>query len=226
MTALVPLHFDTSDVRMIVKDGEPWWVLNDVCAVLQIANPRDASTRLRDWQKGVGNADTLGGRQDLILVNEAGLYKLALTSRKPVAEKFERWLTTEVLPSIRKFGMYPPPPETALLPEANENPWAGRDKTLAERFKEERLRWEAETGYPLAGTVPHISKQIVIAIENELGGIRKGRRMEFLLYAGIDVLYVMTGARTMTTSERALRDAFRGADPVQRFRLLASAEIS
>ena len=223
MAALIPLHFEASDVRMILRDDEPWWVLNDVCRILEISNPRQAATRLRDWQKDdVSITDAIGRQQLTSIVNEAGIYKLVLNSRKPVAEEFERWLTCDVLPSIRKHGCYPPPPQKPALPVDDQSPWDGTEKTLGQRFGEERERWEAETGYKLAGTIPGFSKHVARAIEDNMGGIRKGNRMEMLLYAGIDLLYVMTGRRTLTAAEREMRDAYREAGPSQRAELLGS----
>lgn len=140
----------------------------------------------------------------------------------------KRWLTTQVLPSIRLHGSYPP---SALQPQVpalvdNETPWEGTQKTLGQRFREERIRWEAETGFPLAGTVSTMTKAIVRAIEDDRGGLRKGQRVEWLLYSGFDVLYVMTGTRTLTTTERTIRDAYRRADPAQRQRLLSFELVS
>lgn len=224
MTALIPLHFASSDMRMIVRDGEPWWVGDDVAKSLELANRRQAVGRLEEYEKGVCIIDTLGGPQSVTIINESGFYSLLLTSRKPVAKAMKRWLTTEVLPSIRKHGSYPPPAAKPLPPVDDETPWDGREKTIGQRFREERERWEAENpGYKLAGTIPGISKNVARAIEDDLGGMRKGRRMEFLLYAGIDVLYVMTGTRTLTGAERAMRDAYRLADPIQRTGILSTA---
>ncbi len=218
MNAITPLDFAGDNVRMLVRDGEPWWVADDVVRSLGVANARDALTRLEEYEKGVGITDTRGGPQSVAIINESGFYSLLLTSRKPVAKAMKRWLTTEVLPSIRKHGSYPPP---ALQPELpapvdNETPWEGAEKTLGQRFQEERLRWEAEKGFPLAGTVSTMTKAIVRAIEDDRGGIRKGQRMEWLLYAEFDILYVITGTRTLTATERAVRDAYRSADLVQR----------
>lgn len=94
------------DVRATVIDGEPWFVAADVCKVLQIANSRDALTRIDDDEKGVVSADTLGGKQEVAVVNEPGLYTLVLSSRKPEAKAFKRWITHDVIPSIRKTGSY------------------------------------------------------------------------------------------------------------------------
>lgn len=223
---VAPLQFHDADVRMIVRDDEPWWILNDVCRVLEIANPRDAARRLRDWQRDdVGITDTIGRRQTTTIVNEAAIYKLVLSSRKPIAEEFERWLTCDVLPAIRKFGCYPAPSSNSHLSLPNDQ-WDGIEKTVGERFREERERWEANEGLPLAGTVPFMTKSVVRAIEDNLGGVRKGQRIEYLLYAGIDVLYVLTGRRTLTSAERMLRDTFRVISSNEQAALLARAKAS
>jgi prophage antirepressor-like protein len=98
--------FATHSVRIHLIDNEPWFVAVDVCKILEIANSRDALRTLDDDERGVGNADTLGGKQKLNIVNESGLYALIFKSRKPVAKKFRKWVTNEVLPSIRKTGQY------------------------------------------------------------------------------------------------------------------------
>ena len=93
-------------VRTIVKDGEPWFVAADVCRALEVKNARDAVARLDDDEKGVVLTDTLGGQQNMTIVSEPGLYALVLGSRKPEAKAFKRWITHEVIPSIRKHGAY------------------------------------------------------------------------------------------------------------------------
>lgn len=79
---------------------------DDVCRVLDIKNSRDALSRLDEDEKGVALTDTLGGKQQINVVNEYGLYTLVMRSRKPEAKKFRRWVTHEVIPSIRKDGGY------------------------------------------------------------------------------------------------------------------------
>lgn len=93
-------------VRAIMRDGEPWFVAADICKALEIANNRDALTRIDDDEKGVALADTLGGKQEVTIVNEPGLYSLVLGSRKPEAKVFKRWVTHEIIPTIRKTGGY------------------------------------------------------------------------------------------------------------------------
>jgi len=101
--------FEGQKVQTVVKDGQTWWVASHVCAVLEIANPRDALVHLDDDEKGVAITDTLGGPQEANVVNESGLYHLIFRSRKPQAKTFRRWVTSEVLPSIRKTGRYEVP---------------------------------------------------------------------------------------------------------------------
>lgn len=93
-------------LRVILKDDEPWFVASDVCAALDIANPRDAVSTLDADEKGVGNTDTPGGIQRKTIVSEPGLYALILRSRKPEAKAFRRWVLHDVLPTIRRSGGY------------------------------------------------------------------------------------------------------------------------
>ena len=88
-------------------DGEIWFVAKDVCKVLSIKNHKDAVSRLDDDEKDeVGITDPIGRTQKTLIVNESGLYSLVFMSRKPEAKKFRKWVTSEVLPSIRKTGSY------------------------------------------------------------------------------------------------------------------------
>lgn len=88
------------------EDGEPMFVAKDVCSALEVKNSRDALARLDDDEKGVVLTDTPGGEQQVQAVNEAGLYVLVLSSRKPEARAFKRWVTHEVLPALRREGGY------------------------------------------------------------------------------------------------------------------------
>ena len=93
--------------RITDINGEPWFVLSDVCRELQIANVGDAATRLDDDEKdSIGITDAIGRKRKTIIINEPGLYSVILSSRKPEAKRFKKWVTREVLPSIRKTGGY------------------------------------------------------------------------------------------------------------------------
>lgn len=98
--------FEGHEVRMVHRDGETWWVAADVCQILGIDNHRQAVTRLEEDEKGVISNDTLGGKQEMLTVNEPGLYSLIFTSRKAEAKRFKRWVFHEVLPTIRRSGSY------------------------------------------------------------------------------------------------------------------------
>lgn len=98
---------DFGGVRGLTIDGEPWLVGKDVALVLGYGNSRDALSRHVDEEdKGVVKHDTLGGAQDMTIINESGLYSLIFSSKLPNAKKFKRWVTNEVLPAIRKTGQY------------------------------------------------------------------------------------------------------------------------
>lgn len=126
-------------VRAIMKDGEPWFVAADVCRALEIANNRDALTRLEQDEKGVALTDTPGGTQEVTIVNEPGLYALVLGSRKPEAKAFKRWVTHEVIPSIRKTGAY-------MTPETIEKVLMNPDTiiSLATQLKELQTKVEQD----------------------------------------------------------------------------------
>lgn len=105
------------EIRTTEKDGEVWFIAADVCRALEISNNRDAISRLDEDEKGVVLTDTLGGTQEMIAVNEPGLYGLVLGSRKKEAREFKRWVKHDVLPAIRKHGAYMTPEtlEAAIL---------------------------------------------------------------------------------------------------------------
>ena len=106
MNELKVFSYEDFDVRTLMIDGEPWWVLSDVCKVLGVLNSRDVVGRLDNDEKGVDLIDTPGGKQRLSIINESGLYSVILRSDKPNAKPFRKWVTSEVLPSIRKTGSY------------------------------------------------------------------------------------------------------------------------
>lgn len=120
MQNLTVLKYEQQEIRTVLIENEPWWVLNDVCRVLEISNNGNVSSRLDDDEKGVHTMDTPGGKQEVTIISESGLYNTILISRKPEAKKFKRWITHEVLPTIRKTGTYTaieqPAPEQRTLP--------------------------------------------------------------------------------------------------------------
>lgn len=107
MTDLTTFKNDNfGEVRTVMRDGEPWFVAADVCRSLEIGNPAMAMRRLDEDEHDSHSIDTPGGKQGMNIVNEAGLYRLVLCSRTKKAYNFKRWITHDVLPSIRKNRKY------------------------------------------------------------------------------------------------------------------------
>lgn len=107
MQDLQIFNFESQKVRTMTIDEEPYFVGKDVARILGYANYRDALKRhVDDDDKGVVKLDTLGGNQSITVINESGLYSLIMSSKLPTAKNFKHWVTSEVLPTIRKHGAY------------------------------------------------------------------------------------------------------------------------
>jgi anti-repressor protein len=130
---LIPFEFKGQPVRLVLRNGEPLWVVKDVCEVLGLGNPSEAIRRLDDDDlSSTDLIDSLGRTQSVKVVNESGLYTLILGSRKPEAKAFKRWVTHEVLPSIRQTGAY-------MTPKATQSP-AQMLLLLAQQLVEQERR--------------------------------------------------------------------------------------
>ena len=116
MIELQSFTYQSNEVRTVQRNGEPWFVLRDVCEVLCIGSPHKVYERLDEDEKGRSQIPTPGGLQEMSVINESGLYAVILRSDKPEAKPFRKWVTTELLPSIRKNGGYIAQQE-ALSPE-------------------------------------------------------------------------------------------------------------
>ena len=143
--ALQVFNFEQREVRVVMKDGEPWWVAKDVCDVLELSNPTMALEGLDEDERA---KFCLGRQGDANIITESGLYTLVMRSNKPEAKRFRKWVTSEVLPTIRKHGAYMTP---AKLEEALLNP--DTLIRLAQTLKEERekravLEAQAEVDRP------------------------------------------------------------------------------
>ena len=130
-SALAPtpntFNFESHAVRVVMRDDEPWFVAADVCAALEIANSRDALLKLDADEKGVGLTDTHGGRQQVAIVSESGMYTLVLRCRDAinpgtVPHRFRKWVTSIVLPAIRKTGQFTAQPRIDAAPRAALTP--------------------------------------------------------------------------------------------------------
>lgn len=126
-------NYGESPVRVVMQNESPWFVAADVAKILELGNPRSSIALLDDDEKGVHTVDTPGGAQQLAIINESGVYSLVLRSRKPEAKAFKRWITHEVLPDIRKHGMYM---KSELVEEFILNPDTMID--VLNKYKEEK----------------------------------------------------------------------------------------
>lgn len=100
-------NYDNNQVRTVLQDGEPWFVLKDVCKVLNLSTPKRVAERLDNDEVSLTHLiDAIGRSQKTTIINESGLYGVILRSDKPQAKPFRRWVTHEVLPTIRKTGSY------------------------------------------------------------------------------------------------------------------------
>lgn len=107
MNDILIFHYKSSEVRTVELNGEPWFVLKDVCAVLGISNHKMTAQRLDADEVSLTDlTDSMGRQQETTVINESGLYNVILRSDKPEAKPFRKWVTSEVLPSIRKTGGY------------------------------------------------------------------------------------------------------------------------
>ena len=149
MSNIQIFNYNSVEVRTIQKDGEPWFVLRDVCNVLGLGTPARVAERLdTDEVSQTHITDSMGRQQEMTIINESGLYNVILRSDKPEAKPFRKWVTSEVLPTIRRHGMY-------ATPDTVEKMLADPDTTikLLETIKQERaarlaLEAQAEADKP------------------------------------------------------------------------------
>lgn len=118
MSAVEVFQFPATgaQIRTILIDGAPWFVGRDACAMLGISNASDALSRLDATEKGVAETDTLGGRQSVTVISEAGLYRLIMRSNRPDAVRIQMWIAHDVLPAIRRTGRYEVAPAAPAFP--------------------------------------------------------------------------------------------------------------
>ena len=154
-------QFDGAKVRVLMKDGEPWFVAKDVCDALLHTNSRKALENLDEDEKGYAKVYTVGGAQEMAIVNESGVYTLVIRSNLPEAKRFRKWVTNEVLPSIRKHGMYLSDPMLERAVNLVDNPLDFAEefgKTLLAYAEERKARRLAEAKSAQLETVVKITQ--------------------------------------------------------------------
>ena len=152
---VIPFKFETREVRTLLIEDQPWFVASDVAQALLYSEAKDMTRNLDDDEKGRQIVPTPGGDQEMIVINESGLYHAVLKSRKPEAKPFRKWVTSEVLPAIRKTGQYAATAPQALaatpaldaqtIARINRHAWALAQSTF-ERYRRELTR-DIEKGF-------------------------------------------------------------------------------
>ena len=143
-------------IRTVKLDGEPWLVGKDVAEALGYTNPRKALIdHVDDEDKGVTKCYTPGGDQDMTIINESGLYSLVLSSKLPTARKFRRWVTSEILPSIRKTGGYNLPKDYPSALRALADTEEKRLALLAENEAQRQVIADFEPVWQYVDTILH-----------------------------------------------------------------------
>lgn len=160
------------EIRTMTKDGEPWFVAADVCRALEITNVGNALARLDDDEKSsIRSTDVTsnGGNPNVSIVNEPGLYTLVLGSRKPEAKTFKRWITHEVIPSIRKTGSY------TMKPSADDEVKQLRARAM--NMNAETRRFKATVSAMKEFGLSQVAMEAIgVPLIEEFTGIKSGYR--------------------------------------------------
>jgi len=202
-------NYEGKQVRTVMIDGEPMFVAKDVCEILEISNPTDAVSRLDDDERTLVSIEGASNGLPVNGVTETGLYSLVLGSRKPEAKSFKRWITHEVLPSIRKHGAY-------MTPDTLENMIASPEfgiKLLSalrdERDKNKQLTAAREADKPKVLFADSVSASHTSILVGDLAkiikqnGVDVGQNRLFEMLRGQGYLMKEGSSRNMPT-QRAM----------------------
>lgn len=197
------------DVRAIACNGDPWFVAKDVCECLELGNPRSSLALLDEDEKGVHSVDTPGGKQEMTIVSEPGLYSLILRSRKPEAKAFKRWVTHDVIPSIRKRGLYATPQTVEAMLADPDTAIKLLTSLKEERAKSAALAAKVEQDAPkvlFADSVAASRSSILIGDLAKLlvqNGVKIGQNRLFV-YLREKGFLIQSGSRKNTPTQRSM----------------------
>lgn len=197
------------DVRVLNRNGDPWFVAKDACECLELGNPRSSLALLDEDEKGVHSVDTPGGKQEMTIVSEPGLYSLILRSRKPEAKAFKRWVTHDVIPSIRKRGLYATPQTVEAMLADPDTAIKLLTSLKEERAKSAALAAKVEQDAPkvlFADSVVASRSSILIGDLAKLlvqNGVKIGQNRLFV-YLREKGFLIQSGSRKNTPTQRSM----------------------
>ena len=165
-SSLLPLNFKGCAVRTVMIGNMPWFVAKDVCEVLELSDVSMSVAKLDDGEKLVQKLFVSGQNRDMIIVNESGLYTLIMRSNKPEAWSFRKWVTSEVLPSIRATGQY-------TMPQLVENRLAAMEKMLVDNASRgEEIIKELAVMKDQFETMDVLQRDQLFEIQQEIDGLK------------------------------------------------------
>jgi prophage antirepressor len=165
-SSLLPLNFKGCAVRTVMIGNMPWFVAKDVCEVLELSDVSMSVAKLDDDEKLVQKLFVSGQNRDMIIVNESGLYTLIMRSNKPEARLFRKWVTSEVLPSIRATGQY-------TMPQLVENRLAAMEKMLVDNASRgEEIIKELAVMKDQFETMDVLQRDQLFEIQQEIDGLK------------------------------------------------------
>lgn len=208
------------EIRTIDQNGEPWFVAKDICEILEIANTTQALGRLDDDERALLN---IGRQGDANIVNEYGLYTLVLGSRKPEAKEFKRWITHEVIPSIRKTGSYNKPMTMLEIIAANAQALVDHDRQIKEMKQDMQgireivaINPKTEWRHEASNLISKMSKKIA----GDYSKVQELRTESYKLLnerMSVDLHIRLTNKRRRMAEEgvcKTKRDALNGLDVI------------
>ena len=205
-------------VRVVECEGEPWFVAKDVCECLELTDVSKTISLLDDDEKGTNSIRTPGGEQQMLVVSEPGLYSLILRSRKPEAKAFKRWIIHEVVPSIRKRGLYA---TEAVMDRVLDDPDFGisllqqykferEQRKLVEAQRDEAVRTKAEIGSRREATAMNTASRLSKEndqLRDEIGDSRTWKQVKAIpwleeVFEVSQAMYSVAGRKLSDMSRR------------------------
>lgn len=179
MNEIQLFNYEEKAVRTVTIDSEPWWVAKDICDILELTNITESLKRIDEEDLTSVKLNSGGQDREMKIINESGLYSLILLSIKPEAKKFKKWITSEVLPSIRKTGQYSLPKSDDELILIGYEKLMQRVNFLTEENKTLDIRVKKLIHDPKTYTTTEIAKELQMRSAQELNEKLKDRGVQY-----------------------------------------------